>query len=90
MTHREREDASQGERPRLGLVDVTDDPGAADLRTVVVAFRCTACQQMLHIEYLVGPLPGGEAPAEGVACPQCARRHRLRLPGVVRDVRRAD
>ena len=81
---------AQGDRRRLDLVDVTNDPAAADLRTVVVAFRCTACRQMLHIEYLVGPSPGGAAPADGVACPRCARRHPLRLPGVVRDVRQAD
>ena len=88
-----RADGSQGNRQggsrQLDLVDVTNDPAAADLRTVVVAFRCTACQQMLHIEYLVGPSPGGAAPADGVACPQCARRHPIRLPGVVRDVRPA-
>jgi hypothetical protein len=77
-------------RRRLDLVDVTDDPAAAEPRTVVVAFRCTACRQMLHIEYLVSPSPGGAAPADGVACPECSQRHPLRLPGVVRDVWRAD
>ncbi len=82
--------SGEDELRRFDLVDVTDDPTAAELRTVVVAFRCTACRQMLHIEYLVGPTPGGAAPAGGVACPQCGQRHRLRLPGVVRDVWRAE
>ncbi len=86
----EPEEAGPVEPRRLDLTDVTDDPTAAELRTVVVAFRCTACQQMLHIEYLVSPSPGGAAPADGVACPHCARRHPLRLPGVVREVWRAD
>lgn len=82
--------SGEDERRRLDLVDVTNDSAAADLRTVVVAFRCTACRQMLHIEYLVSPTPGGAAPSGGVECPQCGRRHGLRLPGVVRDVRRAE
>jgi hypothetical protein len=88
--HEPEEDAAGSERRRFDLVNVTDDPTAADLRTVVVAFRCTACRQMLHIEYLVSPSPGGAAPADGVACPECSQRHPLRLPGVVRDVWRAD
>lgn len=83
-------DGGAGGRRRIDLVNVTEDPTAADLRTVVVAFRCTACRRMLHIEYLVGPTPGGAAPAGGVACPQCGARHGLRLPGAVRDVRRAE
>ena len=84
---------------RFDLLDVTDDPAAAEPQTVVVAFRCPQCQQMLHIEYLVSPFgaasPGGTGPVgaatkDGVECPQCGARHRLRLPGAVRDVWRAD
>lgn len=87
-----------GEGRRFDLLDVTEDPAAAEPQTVVVAFRCPQCQQMLHIEYLVSPFgtasPAGtgsvSGPAkEGIECPQCGARHRLRLPGAVRDVWRA-
>ncbi len=88
--HETEEDAAGSARRSFDLVDVTDDPTAADLRTVVVAFRCTACRQMLHIEYAVSPTPGGSAPPDGVACPECGQRHPLRLPGVVREVWRAE
>ena len=95
----DRDDAG-GEGRRFDLLDVTGDPAAAEPQTVVVAFRCPQCQQMLHIEYLVNPFGaassggagpvGGGATKDGVACPQCGARHRLRLPGVVRDVWRAE
>ena len=85
---------------RFDLLDVTDDPAAAEPQTVVVAFRCPKCQQMLHIEYLVSPFGaasppvtgpvGGGAAKDGVECPGCGARHRLRLPGAVRAIWRAD
>ena len=63
----------------------------------MVAFRCPACRQMLHIEYLVSPFGAaaaaggsGAAATDGAGCPQCGARHRLRLPGLVRDVWRAE
>ena len=98
---RTAETAAGGEGRRFDLLDVTDDPAAAEPQTVVVAFRCPKCQQMLHIEYLVSPFgsassPGGSGPVGGgatkggVECPQCGARHRLRLPGAVREVWRAD
>ena len=88
-------EAAAGEGRRFDLINVTEDPAAAEPQTIVVAFRCPACQQLLHIEYLVNPFgaaaPGGVgASAEGVGCPRCGTRHRLRLPGVVRDVWCAD
>ena len=93
--------AGGGEGRRFDLLDVTDDPAAAEPQTVVVAYRCPQCQQMLHIEYLVSPFgaaaPSSDAGAigsatatDGVGCPQCGTRHRLRLPGAVRDVWRGD
>ena len=92
--------AGGGEGRRFDLLDVTDDPAAAEPQTVVVAFRCPKCQQLLHIEYLVSPF-GAASPAgtgsvaggparDGVECPRCAARHRLRLPGAVRDIWCAD
>ncbi|MCY4073935.1 MAG: hypothetical protein OXH04_00735 [Acidobacteria bacterium] len=82
------------------MLDVTDDPAAAEPQTVVVAFRCPQCQQMLHIEYLVSPFGaaspagtgsvGGRETKDGVECPRCGARHRLRLPGAVRAIWRAD
>ena len=98
---RDGEAAGGSEGPRFDLIDVTEDPAAAEPQTIVVAFRCPKCQQMLHIEYLVNPfgaaapgragaVGGGGAATDGVGCPRCGARHRLRLPGVVRDVRRAD
>ena len=87
--------AGGGEGRRFDLLDVTDDPAAAEPQTVVVAFRCPQCQQMLHIEYLVSPF--GDSPSapvgaakDGVECPGCGARHGLRLPGAVRAVWRAD
>ena len=97
---RNAEAAGGVEGRRFDLLDVTDDPAAAEPQTVVVAFRCPKCQQMLHIEYLVSPFgsaspegagpDGGGATKDGVECPQCGARHRLRLPGVVRGVWRAE
>lgn len=97
---RKAEAAGGGGGRRFDLLDVTEDPAAAEVQTVVVAFQCPKCQQMLHIEYLVSPFgsaaPGGTGPVggratkDGVECPRCGARHRLRLPGAVRDVWRAD
>ena len=75
---------------RLDLVDVSDDPRAAEPQSVVVAFECTACRQLLHVEFFVSPFESAAASNDGVVCPGCDHPLRLRLPGPVRGVRLAD
>ena len=77
-------------RRRLDVVDVSNDPRAGEPQSVVVAFECTACSQLLHVEFFVSPFESAGASNDVVVCPGCNHPLRLRLPGPVRDIRLAD
>ncbi len=82
--------AAEVTRQRLDVVDVSDDPQAVEPKSVVVAFECTACRQLLHVEFFVSPFESAATSNDGVVCPGCDHPLRLRLPGPVRGVRLAD
>ena len=75
---------------RLDVVDVSDDPRAGEPQSVVVAFECTSCRQLLHVEFLVSPFESTQRSNDGLVCPRCDGPLRLRLPGPVHEVRLAD
>ena len=84
-------DAPEAMTPRrLDVVDVSGDPRAAEEQSVVVAFECTACRQLLHVEFFVSPFESTRESNDGGVCPGCDQPLRLRLPGPVRGVRLAD
>ncbi len=82
--------SEQETRRRLDVVDVSNDPRAAEPQSVVVAFECTACRRLLHVEFFVSPFESPGASSERVVCPGCDHPLPLRLPGPVRDVRLAE
>ncbi len=82
--------AAEVTRQRLDVVDVSDDPQAAEPKSVVVAFQCTSCRKLLHVEFSVSPFESAGGSSDGIVCPGCDHPLRLRLPGPVRKVLPAD
>ena len=70
-------------RRRLEVINISGGSEIQDTENIIVAFECTECKQMLHIEYSMTSQAESSQTDDEAKCPQCSHPLHLRLPGQI-------
>ena len=73
-------------RRRLEVINISGGSEIQHTENIVVAFECTECKQMLHIEYSMTSQAESSQTDDGKKCLQCSHPLHLRLPGKIINI----